>query len=1054
MKKITFLLSLFITSLLSYSSFSQTPTPGTMEFGTGVVFIANSASPSVDHSVTAFLNRFDMSAITTGTIYMATADAGNEGGTSTIGAPGEAVLGWLGNGIASISSGTLTTDNGGEIGLTSAHFAYEQSIGTAVLNFTITGKKDGATVGTIVLTSPAHNSDLTLDFTSPTTGSFADIDEIVFTPASPIFGGWSIDDLVVISAVTISAPTVSTTTQDIITTVSAVLGGNVTSDGGASIIERGIVWGTTSNPTIANTKKANGTVTGVFSETVDGFPSNTTIHVRAYATNSVGTSYGSNISFTTEQLGTSNFITLGSPNSGGTDFKTTASNINYVVSNIMSNDASGMFINNFTNGASQTFTIKADGTNAESFSVDVLNVKSFTTQTFDQTSTVVFKDKSGTTIQTMTLNGDKELTPNATSLFSFFDNGTTAPVNLVAEIIFTIVPPDGAQDVSNWTLTDITISNVAAPSNSPTITFGDSNKTYGDANFDLGATSNSAGAITYTIEGVNTTGTTLSGASNKTVNLGDAGSLTIRATQAANGIYSSGTKDITLTINKKALTITGITADDMVYNGHIQGTVSGTVSLVGVVSGDIVSTAAPHYDFPSKNVGTNLVMSVGHLLIGADAGNYTVTEPTNLSANITAKSLTVIGLTGDNKVYDGMSTASASGTAVLSGVESGDTVILGGTSDYTFASANVGTGIIISTTGFTISGGDSGNYSLTQPTLSADISTATLTITADDQTKAYGDANPAFTISYSGFKNSETSAVLTTVPTASSIATPTTNVGDVDIDVSGGLDDNYDFLYVKGTLTIGKATLTVTGDDQTKDYGDANPAFTISYSGFKNSETSAVLTTEPTGSSIATPTTNVGDVDIDVSSGLDDNYDFLYVKGTLTIGKAILTVTGDDQTRDYGDANPSFTISYSGFQNGDTSADLTTEPIASSIATATTNVGDVDIDVSGGLDDNYDFLYVKGTLTIGKSTLTVTGDGQTKSYGDANPTFTISYSGFKNGDTSADLTTEPTGSSIATTTTNVGDVDIDVSGGLDDNYDFLYVKGTLTIGKATLTVTG
>ncbi len=102
--------------------------------------------------------------------------------------------------------------------------------------------------------------------------------------------------------------------------------------------------------------------------------------------------------------------------------------------------------------------------------------------------------------------------------------------------------------------TFITTSLVA-----PTIMLNNINKVYGDANFDLAATSNSGGIFSYTIEGLNTTGTSLSGTNNKTINLGNVGSITIRVTQAADGIYSSGTKDITLTIGKATLTVT---ADD------------------------------------------------------------------------------------------------------------------------------------------------------------------------------------------------------------------------------------------------------------------------------------------------------------------------------------------------------------------------------------------------------------------------------------------------------------------------------------------------------------
>jgi hypothetical protein len=83
--------------------------------------------------------------------------------------------------------------------------------------------------------------------------------------------------------------------------------------------------------------------------------------------------------------------------------------------------------------------------------------------------------------------------------------------------------------------------------------------------------------------------------------------------------------------------------------------------------------------------------------------------------------LTITGLTGDNKVYDGTTDATASGTPVISGLVSDDDVVLGGTPVYTLASAELGTDISITTTGFIITGADSGNYTLTQPTLFADI---------------------------------------------------------------------------------------------------------------------------------------------------------------------------------------------------------------------------------------------------------------------------------------------------------------------------------------------
>lgn len=102
---------------------------------------------------------------------------------------------------------------------------------------------------------------------------------------------------------TTTAPTVTTTAISAITSTTATSGGNVTSDGGASVTGRGIVWGTTTNPTIASCAgiaQDYAPGTGSFSSSIILLSGSTTYYVRAYAANSVGTSYGDNISFTTE----------------------------------------------------------------------------------------------------------------------------------------------------------------------------------------------------------------------------------------------------------------------------------------------------------------------------------------------------------------------------------------------------------------------------------------------------------------------------------------------------------------------------------------------------------------------------------------------------------------------------------------------------------------------------------------------------------------------------------------------------------------------------------
>ena len=184
---------------------------------------------------------------------------------------------------------------------------------------------------------------------------------------------------------------------------------------------------------------------------------------------------------------------------------------------------------------------------------------------------------------------------------------------------------------------------------------------------------------------------------------------------------------ITLT---NELTVTGLTGNNKIYDGTTYAIATGTAVLSGVnPEDDVFLGGSPVFTFASSSVGTGVVIiTSGYTLSGQDAENYKLTQPT-LSGDITAKELTITGITGSDKVYDDTTAATATGTFTLNGVAAGDDVFLGGSPVFTFASANVGTGITINTTGLTISGTDSANYTLTQPTLSGDITAKELTIT-------------------------------------------------------------------------------------------------------------------------------------------------------------------------------------------------------------------------------------------------------------------------------------------------------------------------------------
>ena len=283
------------------------------------------------------------------------------------------------------------------------------------------------------------------------------------------------------------------------------------------------------------------------------------------------------------------------------------------------------------------------------------------------------------------------------------------------------------------------------------------------------------------------------------------------------------------------------------------------------------------------------------------------------------------------------------------------------------------------------------------------------------------------------------------MPSLTTTATAASAVGSYPITASGAVAANYTITYVAGTLTINKASLTITPANASKTYGAANPTLAVTYTGFVNGDTQTKLTTQPSLTTTATAASAVGSYPITASGAVAVNYTITYVAGTLTINKASLTITAANASKTYGAANPTLAVTYTGFVNGDTQTKLTTPPSLTTTATNASAVGTYPITASGAVAANYTIAYVAGTLTINKASLTITAANKTKTVGSVNPTLTVTYAGFANGNTSASLTSQPVITTTATTTSPVGTYPITVSGAVAANYSISYVAGVLTI---------
>jgi hypothetical protein len=492
----------------------------------------------------------------------------------------------------------------------------------------------------------------------------------------------------------------------------------------------------------------------------------------------------------------------------------------------------------------------------------------------------------------------------------------------------------------------------------------------------------------------------------------------------------------TLTIGAAPLTVTP-NAKSRLYgspNPELDG------SITGIRNSDAVSAAYATSATTTSPVGSYPITASAQGAASVLA-NYSITtntaalaiDPAPLAITPNAKSR---AYGSQNPVLDGVIAGLLNGDAVVASYATAATP-MSAVGSYPITAAAQGAPAVL------------GNYSITTNPASLAITRASLSVTADDVTRTYGAANPAFTGTLTGAAAGDgITASFTSAADAGS------SVGSHPIvaalaDPQGKLA-NYDVTAVNGTLTINAAPLTITASSKSRMYGAANPALDGAITGIRNSD--AISATYAT---TATEASDVGNYPITPTvqgaPAILANYAISVTPATLAITRAPLSATAASAGRTYGDANPVFTGTLTGSVVGDgiTARFVSTADVRSAVGTYPIVA---ELEDPRGKAANYEVALTNGTLTINAAPLTVTANSKSRLYGAANPALDGVIAGIRNGDAVAAVY-----STTATTTSPVGSYPItghaQGSATVLGNYSITASPGALSITPAPLTVT-
>ena len=617
------------------------------------------------------------------------------------------------------------------------------------------------------------------------------------------------------------------------------------------------------------------------------------------------------------------------------------------------------------------------------------------------------------------------------------------------------IPVAGATNYNDYSIV-VTVTAKDKEDAGVSITTPPTSKTYGEADFTLTATKTAPDSGTWSwVSSDDTILEIVSGAATATptikVKKADATGATLTVTYESD--TRMGSASATITVARKEVTISGITANNKEYDGNTSATVNASgATITGKVDGDdLTVSVAAGSTFDSADAGSRTV-TLGTLTLGGTSdGNYTLAtagNQTEAAANITARDLTVKPDSGQRKTFGDADPAL---TYAYSGEVSGETPVFDGALSRE-TGEDVGTYNI---TKGSLELKDSGTFKAANYNLVLDTAVVTFEITKG----TYGGSAPTTTVNilknYAGVQTGTLTAAdfFTTAPAEAKITNAVPNAASSNMMSIAGADSSGNFTYdsktnitaasdESWTVTISSknytditamltfslvdrtnAGVTISGVPTSKTYGDADFNLTASATtpGTNGTWTwvsgdSTVL--QVTGSSAAATVKvlKAGSATITAKYESDTTMGE-QTTAPITVGKRVITVTADNKSMTVNGTLPTFTVTYGNLPSGVQAADIFGPLASASTTTDGKTIGSFDITVTTPVlkteaRANYEVGAVtKGTLTVNPRSSSGGGGGSSVS------TYSVTVDKTENGSVSVSPKSASKGNTVTITVT-------------------------------------